>query len=50
MCNEIGTEQLVPKFMTISELAAYTGFPIRCIRNMVNNGEIDSFRPGSRTI
>ena len=49
MCNEIGTEQIVPKFMTISELAAYTGFPIRCIRNMVNNGEIDSFRPGSKT-
>lgn len=50
MCNEIETEQIVPKFMTISELAAYTGLPIRCIRNMVNNGEIDSFRPGSRTI
>ena len=50
MCTEIGTEQIVPKFMTMSELAAYTGFPIRCIRNMVNNGEIDSFRQGSRTI
>ena len=50
MCNEIETKQIVPKFMTISELAAYTGLPIRCIRNMVNNGEIDSFRPGSRTI
>lgn len=49
MCNEIGTEQIVPKFMTISELAAYSGLPARCIRNMVKNGEVDSFRPGSKT-
>ena len=39
MCNEIGTEQIVPKFMTI---------PGR-IRKMVKNGEVDYFRPGSKT-
>ena len=49
MCNEIGTEQNVPKFMTIPELAANSGLSARCIRNMVKNGEVDSFRPGSKT-
>ena len=49
MCNEIETEQNDPKFMTIPELAAYSGLPARCIRNMVKNGEVDSFRPGSKT-
>lgn len=49
MCNEIETKQIVPKFMTISELAVYSGIPAKSIRKMVNNGEVDYFRPGNKT-
>ena len=49
MRNEVWTEQIVPKFMTISELAIYSGIPSKCIRNMVKNGEVDYFRPGNKT-
>lgn len=49
MRNEVGTEQIVPKFMTISELSEYSGIPSKCIRNMIKNGEVDYFRPGNKT-
>lgn len=49
MCNEIGTEQIVPKFMTIPELSKYSGISTGRIRKMVKNGEVDYFRPGSKT-
>ena len=49
MRNEVGTERIVPKFMTISELSEYSGIPAKCIRKMVKNGEVDYFRPGSKT-
>ena len=49
MCNEIGTECIVPKFMTISELSEYSGIPAKCIRKMVKSGEVDYFRPGNKT-
>lgn len=49
MCNETGTERIVPKFMTISELSEYSGIPAKCIRNMIKNGEVDYFRPGNKT-
>lgn len=49
MCNDNGIEKVVPKFMTISELAIYSGIPSKCIRNMIKNGEVDYFRPGNKT-
>ena len=49
MRNEVGTEQIVPKFMTISELSEYSGIPAKCIRKMVKSGEVDYFRPGNKT-
>lgn len=49
MCNEIGTEQIVPKFMTIPDLSKYSGISTGRIRKMVKNGEVDYFRPGSKT-
>lgn len=42
-------EQITPAYMTIPKLAEYSGLPARCIRDMVKNGEVDSFRPGSKT-
>lgn len=50
MCNEAGTKWIVPKYMTFSELSEYSGIPIKCIRKMVKSGEVDHFRPGSKTI
>lgn len=49
MYKEISPEQTVPKFMTISELAVYSGIPAKAIRKMVNSGEVDYFRPGNKT-
>lgn len=49
MYKEISPDQTVPKFMTISELAVYSGIPANCIRSMVKNGEVDYFRPGNKT-
>ena len=49
MCNETGTARIVPKFMTIYELSEYSGIPAKCIRKMVKSGEVDYFRPGSKT-
>ena len=49
MRNEVGTEQIVPTFMTIPELPIYSGIPAKCIRKMVKSGEVDYFRPGNKT-
>lgn len=49
MYKEISPDQTVSKFMTISELAVYSGIPAKAIRKMVKNGEVDYFRPGNKT-
>lgn len=39
MCNKVGTENIVPRYRTITELAKESGIPAWVIRRMIKDGE-----------
>ena len=41
MCNKVGTENIVPRYRTITELAKESGIPAWVIRRMIKDGEVE---------
>lgn len=41
---------IIPKYMTIKDIVAYSGIPANWVRTWIKNGEVESFRPGNKTI
>lgn len=46
MCNKVGTENIVPRYRTITELAKESGIPAWVIRRMIKDGEVEYCKPG----
>mgnify|MGYP003189770204 FL=1 len=46
MCNKVGTENIVPRYRTITELAKESGIPAWVIRQMIKDGDVEYCRPG----
>ena len=46
MCNKVGTESIVPRYRTVTELAKESGIPAWSIRQILKDGEIEYCKPG----
>ena len=45
MCNKVGTENIVPRYRTITELAKESGIPAWVIRQMIKEARLSIADP-----
>ena len=46
MCDKVGSESIVPRYRTVTELAKESGIPAWNIRQMLKDGGIEYCKPG----